>query len=1023
MASLHTEINFEQDICDHLKANGWHYSPDDTGYDRELALFPEDAIDWIKSTQDKEWQKVKALHNGSSEKKLLQRLAEMLDKDGSLSVLRHGFKNVNAKFAMCQFKPAQSVNADTIAKYQQVKLRVMRQVHYSLSNQNSIDLVFFINGIPVATAELKTDFTQSIQDAINQYKYDRVPKDAVTKRDEPLLAFNKRSLVHFAVSSDEVFMTTHLKGKDTFFLPFNLGDHGGKGNPVNANGYRTSYLWERVLEHDAWLNIVGRFVHLEKESITEDDGTLTEKVSMIFPRFHQWEAVTKLVDTAQIEGAGEKYLIQHSAGSGKTNSIAWTAHQLASLHDANDKKVFDSVIVITDRTVLDSQLQDAIYQFEHKHGVVEKVTNDGSSKSSKLTKALQDRVPIIIVTIQTFPFVLDAIRETTSLKDRTFAVIADEAHSSQTGATAKKLKQVLSAERAQEIEDGAEIDIEELLEAEMAGRLQPKNISFFAFTATPKAKTMELFGRVGASGLPEPFHVYSMRQAIEEGFILDVLKNYTPYKMAFKLAFNGQDYDSEQVDQSKALKSLMRWVRLHPHNISQKVQVIVEHFRSNVAWRLDGKAKAMVVTSSRKEAVRYKIAIDKYIETQGYKDVSSLVAFSGEVLDAESGPDKFTETNMNPGLRGRELREAFDTDEYQVMLVANKFQTGFDQPKLVAMYVDKKLSGVTTVQTLSRLNRIYPGKTDTFVIDFVNDENEILAEFKKYHETAQLSDVTDPNIIHDLQSKLDATGIYTFSEVDAFVAAYLKPKAKQSEIQSHIAPAVQRFRVRMKEAKASDPIQQKEVDALELFRKDITTFVRIYDFLSQIVDYSDTDLERRSIFFKHLSPLIIEDNRIDEIDLSDVLMTHYNLRDKGTKNLWGSGKGQEEDNTLKPITGAGSGVARDPAKALLREIVEQMNELFEGNELTDADMVNYAAHIRDKMMESAVLAKQSAANTKNQFGASPDFINVFEDAVISAYQSHKSMSEQVMGKSHIKKAMAAMLLDLVYKAFEEQRTK
>lgn len=1021
MTSIHKEIHFEEEICDYLQANGWHYSPDDTGYDRELALFPEDVFEWILSTQEKEWQKVKTLHNGSSEKMLLKRLADILDKDGSLSVLRHGFKNVNARFDMCQFKPAQEMNAETISKYHNVKLRVMRQVHYSLSNQNSIDLVFFVNGIPVATAELKTDFTQSVHDAINQYKFDRSPKDLVTKREEPLLGFKRRSLVHFAVSTDEVFMTTHLKGKDTLFLPFNLGDDGGKGNPVNPNGYRTSYLWERILNRDAWLDIIGRFIHLEKEIVITDDGTPIEKVSMIFPRFHQWEAVTNLVNKARDEGPGNKYLIQHSAGSGKTNSIAWTAHQLASLHNSSDKKSFDSVIVITDRTVLDSQLQDAIYQFEHKHGVVEKITNEGSSKSTKLTKALQDRVPIIIVTIQTFPFVLEAIRESVSLKDRSFAVIADEAHSSQTGATAKKLKQVLSAERVKEIEDGAEIDIEELLEAEMAGRLQPTNISFFAFTATPKAKTMELFGRIGASGLPEPFHVYSMRQAIEEGFILDVLKNYTPYKMAFKLAFNGQDYDSEQVDQSKALKSLMRWVRLHPHNISQKVQVIVEHFRANVAWRLDGKAKAMVVTSSRKEAVRYKIAIDKYIQTQGYKDVSSLVAFSGEVFDAESGPDKFTETNMNPGLKGRELREAFDTDEYQVMLVANKFQTGFDQPKLVAMYVDKKLSGVTTVQTLSRLNRTYPGKTDTFVIDFVNDENEILAEFKKYYETAKLSDVTDPNIIHDMQTKLDATGIYTFNEVEAFVADYIK-KAKQSVLQGHIAPAVQRFRVRMKSAKTAIPPLQKEVDALEIFRKDIATFVRIYDFLSQIVDYSDTDLERRSIFFKHLSPLIVEDNRTDEIDLSDVLMTHYNLRDKGVKNLWSNNQ-EDEDTSLKPITGAGSAVAKDPAKAMLREIVAQMNELFEGNDLTDADMINYASHIRDKMMESEVLAKQSAANSKNQFGASPDFLNIFEDAIISAYQSHKSMSEQVMGKNHVKKAMAAMLLDLVYKGFEEKRAK
>lgn len=1023
--ALHNEIEFEKDICEHLAKNGWLYSPDDTGYDRELALFPEDAIEWMKSTQDKEWAKVKALHNGSTEKTLLKRLAEMLDKDGSLAVLRHGFKNVNARFAMCQFRPAQSMNQDTLDKYGKVRLRVMRQVHYSLSNQNSIDLVFFVNGIPVATAELKTDFTQSVQDAINQYRYDRYPKDPVSKREEPLLGFKRRALVHFAVSTDEVFMTTHLKGKDTYFLPFNLGDNGGKGNPVNPSGYRTSYLWERVLQRDAWLDIIGRFVHLEKETIVEDDGTVHEKTAMIFPRFHQWEAVTKLVETAKVEGAGQKYLIQHSAGSGKTNSIAWTAHQLASLHDAGDNKLFDSVIVITDRTVLDAQLQEAIYQFEHKHGVVARITNERGSKSAELTKALTDRTPIIIVTIQTFPFVLDAIRESVSLKDRKFAVIADEAHSSQTGATAKKLKQVLSAERMEELEDGGELDIEELLEVEMAGRLQPTNISYFAFTATPKAKTMELFGRVGPSGLPEPFHVYSMRQAIEEGFILDVLKNYTPYRLAFRLAFDGQDYDSEQVDQSKALKSLMRWVRLHPHNIAQKVQVIVEHFRANVAWRLDGKAKAMVVTSSRKEAVRYKLAIDKYITTQGYKDVATLVAFSGDVSDSESGPNAFNERNMNPGLKGRELRDAFDTDEFQIMLVANKFQTGFDQPKLVAMYVDKKLSGVTTVQTLSRLNRTYPGKTDTFILDFVNDENEILLEFQKYYETAQLSGVTDPNIIHDLQTKLDAVGIYTDSEVRGFVEAYLNPKAKQADIQAKIAPAVQRFRVRMEEAKKDAKNNKKEIDKLELFRKDISTFVRIYDFLSQIVDYGDTDLERRSIFFKHLAPLIAEDARTGEIDLSEVLMTHYNLRDRGNRNLWGGDGGEDgnDDKTkLRPMTGAGSATPKDPVQAMLKEIVEQMNDLFEGNALTDADKINYATHIRDKMMESEVLAKQASANEKDQFGASPDFMQAFEDAVISAYKNHKDMSEQVMSKGYVKKAMAGLLLDMVYEGFVSRQS-
>ncbi len=1017
MTAPHTEIHFEQEVCAHLATHGWLYSPDDSGYDRELALFPEDVIAWLSETQPKEWAKVKQLHNGSSEQTVLKRLAEVMDKDGSLSVLRHGFKNVNARFDMCQFKPVQTMNPETLARYGKVRVRVMRQVHYCLSNQNSIDLVLFVNGIPVATLELKTDFTQSVQDAIRQYRHDRPVKDLATRCEEPLLAFKRRALVHFAVSTDEVWMTTKLAGKETRFLPFNLGNDGGKGNPVNPNGYRTAYLWERVLERDAWLDILGRFVHLEKKQETQPDGTVVEKQTLIFPRFHQWEAVTQLVAAARTEGPGMKYLVQHSAGSGKTNSISWLSHQLASLHDETDTKRFDSVIVITDRTVLDSQLQDAIYQFEHKHGVVVRITDEGGSKSSQLAKALADRAPIIIVTIQTFPFVLDAIRDTVTLKGRCFAVIADEAHTSQTGSAAKKLKQVLTAERLAEIEDGAEVDLEEILEAEMAGQVQPNTVSYFAFTATPKAKTLELFGWPGPYGLPAPFHVYSMQQAIEEGFILDVLKNYTQYKLAFKLAHDGQDYDDEQVDQNRALKSLMNWVRLHPYNIAQKVQVIVEHFRANVMWRLNGRAKAMVVTASRKEAVRYKLAMDKYIKAQDYRDVSALVAFSGDVNDPESGPSPFNESNMNPGLKGRDMREAFVTDEYQVMLVANKFQTGFDQPLLVAMYVDKKLAGVSAVQTLSRLNRTYPGKTDTFVLDFVNDPDEILAAFRTYYRTAELSGVSDPNLIHDLQAKLDATGIYLPEEVNGFAEAYYR-KGTQKDMQSRIGPAVERFRVRYTEAEQQK--DKKAIEALDLFRKDLGGFVRAYDFLSQIVDYGDSELFKRSLFFKHLGPLIAEEVRHEAIDLSSVLMTHYNLRDLGKRQL-GLANPTNEPAAIDPMTGIGSRVPQDPKQALLSEIVGMMNDLFEGEELTDADRINYVNHIAGKMMESEVLARQAAANQKAQFGDSPDFMNAFEDAVMAAYENHKNMSEQVMGKGHVKKAMAALLLDIVYRGFEEKR--
>lgn len=1016
MNSPHKEVHFESDIVAHLTSHGW-LEGEPAKYDRDLALYPEDVIGWIQDTQPKAWDKLKATHNGASEKTLLSRLAQVLDKEGSLAVLRQGFKDLSAKFDMCQFRPAQAINPEVLDRYNKVRCRVVRQVRYCLSNENSIDLVFFINGIPVATAELKTDFTQTIDDAKNQYRFDRNPKDPASKREEPLLAFKRRALVHFAVSTDEVWMATELRGKDTFFLPFNLGNNGGAGNPANPSGYRTAYWWERALDRDAWLNIVGRFVHLSREEKKTADGKKEFKERLIFPRYHQWEVVNQLLSTVKTEKAGHKYLIQHSAGSGKTNSIAWLSHQLSNLHDDTDSKIFSSVIVITDRTILDQQLQDAIYQFEHKQGVVCRITNEGV-KSAQLAQALKDNVPIIIVTIQTFPHVLEAIQKETSLKNRTYAIIADEAHSSQTGAAAKNLKKVLTAEQ---IEEGEEFSNEDLLIAEMSARPQPSSLSYFAFTATPKSKTLELFGRLpnpalpaSDRNLPEAFHVYSMRQAIEEGFILDVLLNYTPYKLAFKLAHNGKDYENDTVDQSDAMKSLMRWVRLHPYNISQKVQIIVEHFRTNVAWRLKAQAKAMVVTSSRKEAVRYKLAIDKYIKAQGYKELATLVAFSGEVADGESGPGEFTESNMNVGLKGRDLREAFDTDEFQILLVANKYQTGFDQPKLVSMYVDKKLAGVAAVQTLSRLNRTMPGKDQTFIIDFVNDPEEIRTAFQPYFETAELAGVSDANLIHDLQSKLDGARIYTPEEVEGLVAAYFR--ARQGDMQAWVAPAVDQYRVQFREAIEEE--DKEAIDALQIFRKDIGGFIRAYDFLSQIVDFGDTDLEKRSIFFKHLLPWLKDERSYEMVDLSAVKLTHYKLSDTGKQAIK---LGQYlEEYKLQPITDLGSGKAHDPESAMLAEIIQKMNDLFEGD-LTDNDLLALANHVGGLMMESEMLAEQAAANTKEQFGASPDYKNVMIDSVADGLDKYQEMAKQVLNSPRVQDGLSEILLELVYAGFAKKR--
>lgn len=545
----------------------------------------------------------------------------------------------------------------------------------------------------------------------------------------------------------------------------------------------------------------------------------------------------------------------------------------------------------------------------------------------------------------------------------------------------------------------------------MAERAEAKNISYFAFTATPKAKTLELFGRPGPDGLPQPFHLYSMQQAIEERFILDVLQNYTSYKVAYRLAHNGRDYDSEdsKVEKSEALKSLMKWVKLHPYNISQKVQVIVEHFRENVAWRLDGKAKAMVVTGSRKEAVRYKLAIDKYIHDAGYTGLGAMVAFSGEVMDPASGPEAFTEINMNPGLKGRTLPQAFSTDEYKIMLVANKFQTGFDQPLLLAMYVDKKLSGVSAVQTLSRLNRTAVGKDQTFVLDFVNEPEEILASFQPYFREATLEGVSDPNVVHDLQGKLDAAQIYLESEIEGLVKAYVLEEGN-NVLSGWVSPAKSRYNTRYNSAVADG--DKAAQDELDLFRKDLGSFVRAYDFLSQIVDYADTDLEKRYIYYKHLLPVLrVNDARV-ELDLSEVVLAKYALKDRGSAALKLSGEGE----ALKPLTDPGTGQVKDPVLATWQEIIEQANLPFEGEDM-DA-VAHFVEGVRRELVKNETLQVQARNNSRGHFSNSPDLESAVNDAVSNSMESHYNLSLQALGDKTKMKALLKMLSKLVYEELQ-----
>ncbi|MDP2186122.1 MAG: type I restriction endonuclease [Xanthomonadales bacterium] len=1017
--NLHKEVHFEDAICVHLAAHGWLYAEGDAEhYDHTHGLYMPDLLAWIEATQPDSWQRLTKTHGPVAGERIAERVRKNLNERGTLEVLRRGVEMLGLKspLALVQFKPALAINTVIQQHYAANRLRVVRQVRHSPNNtKDALDLVLFVNGIAVATVELKSDFTQGVGDAVDQYRFDRHPHPKGGQV-EPLLSFPGGALVHFAVSQAEVMMTTRLAGPATRFLPFNRGNHGAAGNTPSPDGFATAYLWEEVWARDSWLEILGRYLIGKRD----DKKQLAQ---VIFPRFHQLDATRKLVADVLEQGAGQRYLIQHSAGSGKTNSIAWSAHFLADLHDANNAKMFDSVLVVSDRNVLDAQLQEAIFDFERTTGVVETITNEHGSKSAQLGQALNDGKKIIVCTIQTFPFALQAVQELAATQGKCFAVIADEAHSSQTGEAAAKLKQLLSAQEWAELQDGGEVDTEALLAAGMAARAGgDKGLTYVAFTATPKQKTLELFGRAGADGLPQPFHVYSMRQAIEEGFILDVLKNYTPYKLAFKLAHNGKEYDESQVERSAAMKGIMQWVRLHPYNIAQKVQIVVEHFRENVLPLLGGKAKAMVLVSSRKEAVRWQKAIRAYIARQNYP-LGVLVAFSGEVNDPDSYPQAVTEASadLNPGLKGRDIREAFAKPDYHLLLVANKFQTGFDQPLLCGMYVDKMLGGIQAVQTLSRLNRAHPAKDTTYILDFVNDAAEILKAFKTYYATAELEAVTDPHLVFDLRQKLDASGHYDDFEVERVTKVEIDPNGTQAQLSSAIAPVADRLLKRYKAAQqaraaAMDQGDEKAadaskdvLDALLLFKNDMGAYVRLYAFLSQVFDYGNTDTEKRFIFYKRLVPLLEFGRERDTVDLSKVVLTHHTLRSAGKQamSLRDDGKG---DYKIAAMNAVGSGALQDKQRALLAEIIEKVNGLFEGQLSDDDQLVYVNGVLKGKLLENETLMQQAGSNSKEQFANSPDLKSALMHAIMDALEAHSTMSSQALGSERVRDGLKDVLL-------------
>jgi len=1006
-----------------LTKGGWQpCGPEE--WDVDLALFPKRVTSFLADSQPRLWAQMQKLHGSGLEDMVIKALVKELSLKGMLHCLRQGFKFYGKTFKLAYFKPAHGLNYEVLELYAKNRLTITRQVPCHPGKNDTVDMLLAVNGLPIATCELKNPGTgQSWKKAVMQYQTDRDPR-------APLFVFKTRTLVHFAADPDEVHMTTRLAGSGTHFLPFNRGSHPGevgcgKGNPLHPSGYRTGYFWEEVLSRDSFLNILGHFMFIEKREEKVDDGQggkrRVTKETMIFPRYHQLDAVRKLVDMAGREGAGNNYLIQHSAGSGKTKSIAWLSHQLASLHDKADQKVFDCVIVITDRRVLDSQLQDAIYQIEHAQGVVKAIDQD----SKQLAAALIDGTKIVVTTLQKFPFVLRGLLHAAGAQSqeqatdeerrqaktweaeiaaRRYAVIVDEAHSSQSGETARELKAILGAGSG-ENDDGEEADWEDCLNQVMASRARQSNVSFFAFTATPKGKTLELFGRTGASGKPEPVHLYSMRQAIEEEFILDVLQNYTTYATYWKLLKAVADDPS--VPRKKAVRALTKFMSMHPHNIEQRTEIMVEHFRRSVKHRLGGRAKAMVVTASRLHAVRYMLAFQSYIKEKGYTDVRPLVAFSGTVREPKTGTE-YTEPGMNIDVvTGKHISESqlpdrFDTSDYQILLVANKYQTGYDQPLLHTMYVDKRLDGVQAVQTLSRLNRMAPGKEAPFVLDFVNDTANIFKAFKPFYDATELEQTSDPGMLEKLKHELDQAQVYFWSEVEAFAQIFYKPPEKQNpadhaHMQRHLQPAVDRFKAMEDEDKRSE------------FRDTLSAYVKAYAFLSQIIPYGDRELEMLYSYGRFLLPHLPtgRDLTVIKVD-NEVALQYYRLERiySGPISLK-----EGERQFVRSPTEVGTGKAKDE-QAPLSEIIAVLNERF-GTQFTEEDRL-FFQQIKEKALRNKKVVDTALANPLDKFELG--IRKLLEDLMIARMADNDKIVTRYMSDRDFQGAAYPILAREIYDA-------
>lgn len=1001
---MHKEENFEdtldrelQELCGYTKGNSDDYDP-------ETALFPSEIIAFIKKTQPKTWSRLAKTSGGNTEQNIIASLTKELKSRGMLDVLRNGFKCYGKKLMVAYFQPNTGMNPETLELYKKNRLAFTRQV--KIKTGRIPDIVISLNGLPVATIELKNPLTgQTYHNAIDQYKKDRDPKD-------PLFVFKQRCLVHFAVDTEQVWMTTKLAGTDTYFLPLNKGHHHGAGNPPgNSETYRTGYFWREILQKDSLLEILARFLHVEIKEIkipTSKGIQYKTKETLIFPRYHQLDVVRKLIAHTKKYKSGHNYLIQHSAGSGKSNSIAWLAHRLANLHDERDEKIFHTVIVITDRTVLDQQLQDTIYQFEHKAGVVQKIDEN----TQQLAKSLSDGVPIIISTIQKFPFITQAIQTlekkgrgiNIDTKNKRFAIIVDEAHSSQTGETAIELRKILNKEGieaavAAQLLDDEEEELSDSAKAqlyrEQLKRTKQPNLSYFAFTATPKHKTLLVFDEPGASGTA-PFHRYTMRQAIEEGFILDVLANYTCYERYYELVRTCER--DPDLPRRQAAKEIARFVELHPHNIAQKVEIIVEHFRNHTRHKIGGRAKAMVVTRSREHAVRYKQAFDRYVRDKNYTDVKSLVAFSGSVSLAELPDEKFTEVSLNKGIKSQEIPDKFASDEYQVLLVANKFQTGFDQPLLHTMFVDKRLAGVQAVQTLSRLNRTTTGKTDTFVLDFVNSPEDIYEAFKPYYEETPIGAAADPQQLNDLSYQLDRWQLFTSEDIDQWCEIWFRDKTsltggEHQKINALLDPVVEKY-------------QTLAETEREQFKSQLTSFRNLYLFLAQIIPYQDSDLEKLYAYGRALLKKLPRNANAPKVNLAgDIELKFYRLEKVS------EGKIELKEGEANPLPGAIAVGTRQPdTEVQLSQLIDTLNHRF-ATEFTPADQLFF-----DQIEATAIATEaiQQAAKVNSKENFAPVLDKHLEDLFVQRLEGNEKIFKEVMNNDELKELVFQDLLSRVY---------